>query len=86
MITAGGQRLLLNYFNNAYNAADNPSAEVQVSFDSTTDQLVCNKPGWWVENFPLTQINGLQGETANQMRCFCSGRARRPPTCRTGTS
>ena len=73
VITAGGQRLLLNYFNNAYNAAHNPSAEVQVSFDSTADQLVCNKPGWWVENFPLTQINGLQGETANQIAALLFG-------------
>ena len=60
VITAGGQRLLLNYFNNAYNAAHNPAAEVQVSFDASTDTLVCNKPGWYVENFPLAQINGLQ--------------------------
>ena len=65
MITAGGQRLLLNYFNNAYNAAHNPAAEVQVTFDSSTDTLVCNKPGWYVENFPLTQINGLQGDSAD---------------------
>ena len=65
VITAGGQRLLLNYFNNAYNAAHNPAAEVQVTFDSNSDTLVCNKPGWYVENFPLTQINGLQGDSAD---------------------
>ena len=52
--------MLLNYFNNAYNAINNPAAEVQVSFDSTTDTLVCNKPGWYVENFPLAQVAGLQ--------------------------
>ena len=52
--------MLLNYFNNAYNAINNPAAEVQVSFDSATDTLVCNKPGWYVENFPLAQIAGLQ--------------------------
>ena len=67
VITAGGQRLLLNYFNNTYNAANDPAAEVQVSFDTATDTLVSNKPGWWVENYPLTQINGLQGLTANQI-------------------
>ena len=73
VITAGGQRLLLNYFNNAYNAAHNPAAEVQVSFDSTTDSLVCNKPGWYVENFPLTQINGLHGDSANTVSQFIFG-------------
>ena len=86
VITAGGQRLLLNYFNNASNAAHNPAAEVQVTFDSNSDTLVCNKPGWYVENFPLAQIAGLQGMTGDQVAAFCLALARHRRTCRTGTS
>ena len=67
VITAGGQRLLLSYFNND----NNPTNDVKVSFDFTTDKLVCNHAGWWVENYPLNQIQGLENLTQDQVaQCF----------------
>ena len=62
VITAGGQRLLLSYFNDG----PDPTEPVTVSFDFTTDKLVCNHPGWWVENYPLDQIGGLENLTEDQ--------------------
>ena len=56
VVTAGGQRLLLSYFNNNGNT---PGDDVTVTYDARTDQLISNKPGWWVINYPLDQIVGL---------------------------
>ena len=47
VITAGGQRLLLGH------------TDVEVSYDGR--QLVVNRPEWWVINYPLTRIRGLEG-------------------------
>ena len=47
VITAGGQRLLL------------AETDVTLRWDAGRQQLVCNRPGWWVINYPLHKIGGL---------------------------
>src|SRR5438270_5942671 len=54
-ITAGGQRLLLN------------QAGVAVQYDSTSRSLSVNPPGWWIVNYPLTRIKGLEGLSAEEI-------------------
>lgn len=49
VITSGGQRLLLG------------ETEVEVRYDGK--KLTCSRPGWWVINYPLNRIRGLDGET-----------------------
>jgi hypothetical protein len=57
VVTAGGQRLLLSYFNSG--GGGTLGTPVTVTYDARTDQLVSNKPGWWIINYPLDQIIGL---------------------------
>ncbi|MBM4049249.1 MAG: DUF1565 domain-containing protein, partial [Planctomycetes bacterium] len=52
-ITAGGQRLLLGY------------TDVEVAYDGK--ELVVNRPDWWVINYPLTRIRGLEGRSADEI-------------------
>ena len=71
VVTAGGQRLLLTYFNNTVDTSTNNGiitaattsgplgSPVTVTYDPQTDSLISNKPGWWIINFPLDQIQGL---------------------------
>ncbi len=71
VVTAGGQRLLLTYFNDTVDTSTNSGvitaattsgplgSPVAVTYNPQTDQLVSNKPGWWIINFPLDQIQGL---------------------------
>jgi parallel beta helix pectate lyase-like protein len=54
-ITAGGQRLLLN------------QADVHVQYDASTNSLSVDRPGWWVINYPLTKIAGLNGRSADDI-------------------
>lgn len=51
VITAGGQRLLLS------------QSSVRVVYQEGT--LRVSHPGWWVINYPLTQIQGLTQESAD---------------------
>ena len=57
VVTAGGQRLLLNYFDST--SSPTLGTPVTVTYDPKIDQLVSNKPGWWIINYPLDQIIGL---------------------------
>ncbi len=71
VVTAGGQRLLLTYFNNTIDTSTSNGvitaattsgplgSPITVTYNPQTDQLVSNKPGWWIINFPLDQIQGL---------------------------
>jgi len=68
VVTAGGQRLLLAYFNNN----DTPTDDVTVSYDAGADQLVTNRSGWWVINYPLDQIVGLPAD-ADQVASILFG-------------
>ncbi len=53
VITAGGQRLLLNH------------TDVRVAF--AKGKLFVNRKGWWVINFPLSRIEGLQDRSADDI-------------------
>ncbi len=53
VVTAGGQRFLL---------ADQP---VVVRYDH--GHLTSNRPGWWLINYPITAIQGLEGKSIEQM-------------------
>ena len=48
VVTAGGQRLLLEY------------TDVEVEWDSGENRLKSNKPGWWLINYPLSEVKGLE--------------------------
>ena len=52
VITAGGQRLLLN------------QTDVTVNFDPSTRRLTSNHPGWWIINYPLERIRNFDGPVA----------------------
>ncbi|NOZ19754.1 MAG: DUF1565 domain-containing protein [Planctomycetes bacterium] len=59
-ITAGGRRLLLS------------EADITVSYRPTEEikdarALVVNRPGWWVINYPLTRITGLEGKSPDDI-------------------
>ncbi len=53
VVTAGGQRLQLSYFDNTL------ENQITVTYNPSTDTLVSNKPGWWIINYPLDEIQGL---------------------------
>ena len=55
VVTAGGQRLLL---------AD---TGVRVAWNAQQNQPTCNRPGWWIINYPLSEITGLGDLTADQI-------------------
>ena len=56
VVTAGGQRLLLEH------------TDARLMFDAKTQTLTTNRPGWWLINYPLDRISGLgeadQGQIA----------------------
>jgi hypothetical protein len=52
VITAGGQRLLLN------------QTDLVVSYDPQTRRLTSNRPGWWIVNFPLERVENFDGPVA----------------------
>src|SRR5437763_1220451 len=54
-ITARGQRLLLS------------QANVHVRYDSRNNSLSVDRSGWWVINYPLTKIAGLEGRSADEI-------------------
>ena len=62
VVTAAGQRLLL---------AD---TDVAVSWDAANERLACDRPGWWVINYPLRKIRGMEGQTDDQIAMRLLGR------------
>ncbi|NOY83085.1 MAG: hypothetical protein GXP31_18960 [Kiritimatiellaeota bacterium] len=54
VVTGSGRRLLL---------AD---TDVRMAWDPERRRLSCNKPGWWIVNYPLYRIRGLAGLTPEQ--------------------
>lgn len=55
VVTAAGQRLLLGY------------VDVEVSYDEATRSVRTNRPGWWLSNFPLDRIKGLEGKPEKEI-------------------
>ena len=55
VVTASGHRFLLK------------ATDAALRFDTATGKLVSNKPGWWFINYPLPQIQGLHGQTVDQI-------------------
>ncbi len=53
VITSRGQRLLLS------------QTDVVVTYDSDTNQLTSNHPGWWIVNYPLERVRNFSGSPAN---------------------
>ncbi len=49
VVTAAGRRLLLGY------------TRVRVRWDAEKKRLTCDRPGWWLINYPLDRIEGLEG-------------------------
>ena len=67
VITAGGQRLLLS------------ATDVEVRYApqgglAGAQALVVNRPGWWVINFPLQRIGGLEGKSADEIARLLFGK------------
>lgn len=60
VITAGAQRLLL--------------AETDVAIEYDGRKLVVNRPGWWVINYPLARIRGLEGRSDDAISRLLFGR------------
>ncbi|RMD76974.1 MAG: DUF1565 domain-containing protein, partial [Lentisphaerae bacterium] len=55
VVTAGGQRLLLSY------------VPVRLSYDPILKRFSSSHPGWWLINFPLRQIKGLERKTEDEI-------------------
>jgi hypothetical protein len=62
VITAGGQRRLLS------------DTTVEVRYDASRKSLVVNRPEWWIINYPLTRIKGLEHKSANDIAQLLFGR------------
>jgi parallel beta helix pectate lyase-like protein/uncharacterized protein DUF1565 len=55
VITAGGQRRLLN------------DTDVEVRYDAQRKRLFVNRPGWWIINYPFTRIKGFESKSADDI-------------------
>ena len=62
VITSAGQRLLLGH------------TDVEVRYDRESRALTVNRPGWWVINYPLTRIAGLEGKSENEIAQLLFGK------------
>lgn len=63
VVTAGGQKLLLEH------------TDVTVRWNAERHVLETNRPGWWVINYPLERILGLEGQTPERIAQVLFGRA-----------
>ncbi len=63
LVTAGGQRLLLNYVPDA-----------KIGFDTESRAFSTNKPNWWFINYPLDRIEGIEGLDADRACMLMFGR------------
>jgi hypothetical protein len=61
VITHTGQRRLLN------------DTDVAVHYDESRHTLIVNRPAWWVINYPLTRIRGLEGRSAEDIALLLFG-------------
>jgi hypothetical protein len=64
VITAGGQRLLLNHVRDT----------LQLGFDGKTVSVA--QRGWWVINYPLQKIKGLEGKSEDEISKLLFGKPR----------
>lgn len=55
VVTNEGHRLMLNH------------VDVTVSYNTTTSQLSVSEPGWWLINYPLKKIVGLESMSENDI-------------------
>ena len=55
VVTAGGHRLLLNH------------VAAAVRWDAAAKELTAEPEGWWIINFPLSRIEGFEGQTQDQI-------------------
>ena len=62
VVTAGGQRLLLSY------------TDVVVSYNARARRLETNHPGWWIINYPLGRIRGLEGKSEDAIAQLLFGK------------
>jgi hypothetical protein len=62
VITAGGQRRLLS------------DTDVEVRYDAGRKSLVVNRPDWWIINYPLTRIKGLEHQSADEIARLLFGK------------
>jgi hypothetical protein len=53
------------------------ATDVRVRFDRAEGRLAVSRPGWWVINYPLERIEGLDGKTPNDISQLLFGK---PPT------
>jgi len=66
VITAGGQRLLLNYLRD----------DIAVSYDEASAGIDINRKGWWIINYPLASIGGMEGRSDDEICQILFGRNR----------
>lgn len=64
VVTAGGQRRLLE------------EVSVTMRYDVAAKQLIVAPAGWWVINFPLSQIAGLEGQSEDAICQLLFGKRR----------
>lgn len=62
VITAGGQRLPL------------AATDATLRWDADLGQIVCNRPGWWIINYPWDAITGLSGKTRLEIQAQILGK------------
>lgn len=65
VITAGGQRRLVN------------DCPVRVHYEARRKELIVSPCGWWVINYPLDRIEGLEGRSVDEISRLLFGRPRR---------
>lgn len=66
VVTAAGRRLLLGHV-----------PDLGVRYDARARELVVSRAGWWVVNFPLARIEGVQGKDEDGISRLLFGRPAR---------
>lgn len=62
VITSAGQRFLLS------------EVDVRLGYDAQNNRVVARPADWWVINYPLDRINGLEGQNRNEIANLLFGR------------
>ncbi|MDP6360605.1 MAG: DUF1565 domain-containing protein, partial [Planctomycetota bacterium] len=68
VVTSGGQRLLLGHTD---------AVVIWEAGDGGQKTLKSNRPGWWLINYPLDRIKGLERKTEDEIAGILFGRTRK---------